>query len=64
MAINFKVTQFINDYVKAGDEWRSIEVKNKYRVENYDDLQSLIITLIDFSEGKIKFEVEKEEVLE
>ena len=58
----FKIKQFIPDYVKVGDEWRHIEVENKYTVNNYDDLQNLLLTLIDFGDGKLKFEVEKEEV--
>lgn len=60
--MRFKVTQFISDYVKVGDEWRPVEVQNKYSVNNYDDLQNLLLTLIDFGEGKLKFEITKEEV--
>ena len=58
----FKVKQFIKDYVKVGDEWRHIEVENKYTVNNYDDLQNLLLTLIDFGDGNLKFEITKEEV--
>ena len=58
----FKVKQFIKDYVKVGDEWRHIEVVNKYTVNNYDDLQNLLLTLIDFGDGNLKFEITKEEV--
>ena len=61
--MKFYVTQFISDYVKVGDEWRPVEVKNKYIVTNYDDLQNLLLTLIDFGDGKLKFEITKEEVL-
>lgn len=59
----FKIKQFIPDYVKVGDEWRHVEVENKYTVNNYDDLQNLLLTLIDFGDGKLKFEVIKEEVI-
>ena len=58
--MRFKVTQYITDYVKVGDEYRYVEVKNKFAVDTWDDLQSLILTLIDFTDSKIKFEVEKE----
>ena len=61
--MKFYVTQFISDYVKVGDEWRPVEVKNKFVANNYDDLQNLLMTLIDFGEGKLKFEITKEEVL-
>lgn len=62
MAIKFKITQFIRDYVQVGDEYRHVEVESKYRVDNYDDLQSLLLTLIDFADGRVKFEIVKEEV--
>lgn len=58
----FKIKQFIPDYVKVGDEWRHVEVENKYTVNNYDDLQNLLLTLIDFGDDKLKFEITKEEV--
>ena len=60
MAIRFKVTQLIHDYVKIKDEYGYVDVKNEFEVYNYDDLQSLLLTLIDFGPDKIKFEVTKE----
>lgn len=58
--MRFKITQYITDYVKVGDEYRTVEVRNKFVVDTWDDLQNLFLTLIDFTDGKIKFEVEKE----
>lgn len=58
--MRFKVTQYITDYVKVGEEYRTVEVRNKFAVDTWDDLQNLFLTLIDFTDGKIKFEVEKE----
>lgn len=58
--MRFKVTQYITDYIKVGDEYRTVEVRNKFVVDTWDDLQNLFLTLIDFTDGKIKFEVEKE----
>lgn len=64
--MRFYVTQYIPDYIKVDDEWRHVEVQNKFIVNNYDDLQNLLLTLIDFGGGKLKFEVAKayEEVTE
>lgn len=63
--MKFYVTQFISDYVKVGEEWKSVEVKNTFTVSNYDDLQNLLLTLIDFGGGKLRFGIEKiEEVTE
>jgi len=64
MEYRFIVTQFVSDYVKIGDEYKSVEVKNKYEVTNYDDLQNLLLTLIDFGAKETKFSVRKEEVSE
>ena len=60
MEYRFKVTQFIRDYIKVGDEYRHVEAESKYEVNNYDDLQSLLLTLIDFGADRVKFEVRKE----
>ena len=60
MTMRFKITQYITDYVKVGEEYRTVEVRNKFAVDTWDDLQNLFLTLIDFTDGKIKFEVEKE----
>ena len=58
--MRFKVTQYITDYIKVGDEYRTVEVRNKFFADTWDDLQNLLMTLIDFADGKIKFEVERE----
>lgn len=60
MEYKFKVTQFVRDYIKVGDEYRHVEAESKYEVNNYDDLQSLLLTLIDFGADRVKFEVRKE----
>ena len=62
--MRFEVTQFISDFVRVDVEYKTVEVKNKFVVNNDDDLISLLLTLIDFGGGKLKFEVEKEEVTE
>jgi hypothetical protein len=64
MEYKFKITQFVKDYVKVGDEYRHVEAESKYEVNNYDDLSNLLLTLIDFGADRVKFEVKKEEVSE
>jgi hypothetical protein len=61
--MKFKVTEFIKDYVKINDEgeYDWIEVKKKYSANAWDDLTNLIMSMIDFTDGPIKFEVRKEE---
>ena len=56
----FRFTQISTDYVKVGDEYQSIEVKTRYEVNNWDDLQNLFCTLVDFGPDTMKFEVKKE----
>lgn len=58
--MKFTVIEFIREYVKVGDEYQWVEIKKKYAVKNWDDLQNILMTLIDFSDGTIKFEVRKE----
>lgn len=60
--MKFYVTQFLSDFVRVDDQYKTVEVKNKFVVNNYDDLTNLLLTLIDFGDGKLKFEVTKEEV--
>ena len=60
--MKFTVIEFIREYVKVGDEYQWVEVQKRYTVKNWDDLQNIIMTLIDFSDGTIKFEVRKEAV--
>lgn len=63
MAYKFTLTEKIRDYVRIDeDEWKHVDVEKKYAVNNYDDLQNLFLTLVDFSTGTLRFEVKKEEV--
>lgn len=58
--MTFKVTEFIKKYMKVGDDYQYVEVEKYYTVNNWDDLQKLLMTLIDYSDVSIRFEVKKE----
>ena len=60
--MKFTVTEFIKKYMKIGDDYQYVEVEKKYSVNNWDDLQNMLMSLIDFSDGPIKLEVRKEAV--
>ena len=60
--LRFKVYQFVKEYVNVKEEWDYVEVRQKYKCQNYDDLQNLLLTIIENSTGSVKFQVEKEEV--
>lgn len=60
--MKFTVIEFIKKYMKIGDDYQYVEVEKKYAVNNWDDLQNMLMSLIDFSDGPIKFEVRKEAV--
>lgn len=62
--MKFTIIENIRDYVKAGDEYQWVEVKKKYEASNWDDMQNLLMTLIDFADGSIRFEVRKEAINE
>lgn len=60
--MKFKVTEFVRDYVKVNDEGKYdwVEIRKKYSANTWDDLTNLIMSMIDFTDGPIKFEVKKE----
>lgn len=60
--MKFAVTEFIRDYVKINDEGKYdwVEIRKKYSANTWDDLTNLIMSMIDFTDGPIKFEVKKE----
>ena len=60
--MKFTVIEFIKKYMKIGDDYQYVEVEKKYSVNNWDVLQNMLMSLIDFSDGPIKFEVRKEAV--
>ena len=62
--IRFEVTQFFNVYAKFDDEWKHSEGQINYTVGNWDNLQNLLMTLIDFGDDETKFRVRKQEVSE
>lgn len=64
MAYKFKLTEIIRDFTHIKEEYGYVEVRKVYECSNYDDLQNIFLTLVDFSDGPLKFEVEKEEVTE
>lgn len=62
MAYKFTLTEIIREYTHIKEEYGYVEVRKVYECSNYDDLQNLFLTLVDFTEdGKtLKFEVKKE----
>ncbi len=62
--MKFVITEFIKKFMKVGDEYQYVEVEKKYTASTWDDLNDLLMTLIDFAEGSIKFEVKKEKEAE
>lgn len=57
--MRFKLTEVIRDFTRIKEEYGYVEVKKTYEVNNYDDLSNLILTLVDFGTGPLKFEVDK-----
>lgn len=64
MAYKFTLTEVIRDYTHIKEEYGYVEVRKVYECSNYDDLQNIFLTLVDFSSGPLKFEITKEEVTE
>jgi hypothetical protein len=59
--MKFRITELVETYGVVGDEYKTIHAKKRYEVRSWDDLQNFLLTLIDFSDGTVKLEIEKED---
>ena len=57
--MRFELEQKIGGYKLVNDKYESVTVKQKFQCKNYDDLQNLFLTLVDFGEGTLDFSVKK-----
>lgn len=57
--MKFRLTETIKEFAHIEDKYGYVEVKKPYECSTYDDLQNIFLTLVDFSSGKLTFEVEK-----
>lgn len=62
MAYKFTLTEIIREYTHIREQYGYVDVKKVYVCNNYDDLQNLFLTLVDFTEDEttLRFEVKKE----
>ena len=62
MAYKFTLTEIIRKYTHINKEYGYVDVEKVYVCNNYDDLQNLFLTLVDFTdeETTLRFEVKKE----
>ena len=59
----YRITQYVSDYVKVGDEYRHVEVECDYECSNFDDFENLLLTLVT-NKNDIKLRVRTEEVID
>jgi len=57
--MKFKVIEYIKKYMMVNEEYQYVEVEKYYSADSWDDLQTLLMTLIDFSDASTRFEVRK-----
>ena len=57
--MRFELEQKISGYTLINDKYESTTLKQKFQCKNYDDLQNLFLTLVDFGEGTLDFSVKK-----
>lgn len=62
--MKFKLTEILKEYAHIKEEYGYVEVKKVYECNTYDDLQNIFLTLVDYSSGKLRFEVDKIEEVE
>lgn len=61
--MKYKVTMTISDYVKIGDEYKTVKAEQKLTFANYDDLQNWQGYTLEALDGKaltITIKAEKE----
>lgn len=57
--MKFELEQKVGGYTLVNDKFESVTVNQKFQCKNYDDLQNLFLTLVDFGEGTLDFSVKK-----
>lgn len=60
MAYKFTLTEILRDYARVDDKYGYVEIKKVYECTNYDDLQNLFLTLVDFSTDELTLKIKKE----
>ena len=60
MGIKFTLTEIIKDFTHIEDKYGYVEIEKKYEVDNWDDIQNLFLTLLDFSTDELHIKVKKE----
>lgn len=56
----FTLTEILRDYARVDDKYGYVEIKKVYECTNYDDLQNLFLTLVDFSTDELTLKIKKE----
>ncbi len=57
--MRFELEQKITEFTHIKEEYGSVTVKQTFHCKNYDDLQNIFLTLVDFSNGPLEFTVKK-----
>ena len=57
--MRFELEQKITEFTHIKDEYGNVTVKQSFNCKNYDDLQTIFLTLVDFSNGPLEFTVRK-----
>lgn len=64
MKMKFTLTEIIRNYTSIENKYGYVDIKKVYECSNYDDLQNLFLTLVDFSTEPLRFEIKKEVIEE
>ena len=57
--MKFELTQKIGGYTEVNDKYERVTVEQTFTCNTYDDLQTLFLTLVDFSSGTLDFSIKK-----
>lgn len=57
--MKYKVTLYMSQYMKVGDDYKTVNSTRTFTYNDYDDAQNLIGYLVHGANGPVKFEIEE-----
>ena len=59
--MKYKVTLYMSQYMKVGDDYKTVNSTRTFTFNDWDDVQNLIGYLVHGANGSVKFEAEEVE---
>ena len=60
--VEYILSLTFSKYMRVGEEWQTVEITQKFRYSDFDDVQNLIGYLTEGTDENIGFAIQKKEV--